>query len=77
MSIHAITLQKRMVGEELQLQSLSNSALGGDKWSTSRPGRFTLWKEPCYQVNRSLGGSQSRYLGEDRISCPCQEGCEY
>jgi hypothetical protein len=32
------------------------SLLGGDKWSTSRPSRFTLEKVYQYPLNRRLGG---------------------
>ena len=36
------------------------SALGGDEWSSSRPGRFTAGKEPRYTLNCRLGGPQRR-----------------
>jgi len=35
------------------------SALGGGKWSASRPGRFAQGKSPCYPFDRRLGGPQS------------------
>jgi hypothetical protein len=37
------------------------SLLDGGEWSASRPGRFTLQgKSPWYQLDRRLGGPQSR-----------------
>jgi hypothetical protein len=36
------------------------SALGGDEWSATRPGRFTPGeKSPGYPLDRRLGGLQS------------------
>ena len=42
------------------------SALDCGKWSTSRPRRFTAWKNYRYQMNRRLSGlqwiSSNKYL---------------
>jgi hypothetical protein len=48
-------------GTEVQLQLFFTSALHGGQWSTSRPGRFTLGKEPLNPLNRGLGWRQSQY----------------
>jgi hypothetical protein len=41
--------------------SFSTSALDGGEWSASRPGRaLAPGKDPRYQVDRRLGGPQSR-----------------
>ena len=38
---------------EVQPPSFFASALDGDDWSVSRPGRFTLGKAPRYPLSRS------------------------
>jgi len=35
---------KEYWGGELEFHTFSTSALEGDEWSASRPGRFTPWK---------------------------------
>ena len=37
------------------------STLDGNKWPTSRPGRFTPGKQTQYPLNKRLGGPQNRY----------------
>jgi hypothetical protein len=49
------------------------SALDGDEWSASRPGRFTLRGNcPRYPLDRRLGGPQSRsgHYGEEKNLTP-------
>ena len=48
------------MGLELQLHSLLTSAIYGDKWSTSRHGRFNPGEEFRYSLNRRLGGPHAR-----------------
>jgi hypothetical protein len=45
-------------GMEVWLQALT-LALHENKWSTSRPGRFTPRKEHRHQLDRRLGGPQT------------------
>jgi hypothetical protein len=63
-------------GVEVQLHSFLNSALDGGNWSASRPGRYTLWKEPQCPLERRLGGPQSRsgYGNmKEKNPSPCRE----
>jgi hypothetical protein len=46
-------------GVEARLHSFLTSAVDGDEWSASRPGRFDPGKEPRYPFNRRLGGPHS------------------
>ena len=48
-------------GVEVQFCSFLTSALGGGPWSISHSGRFSPRTEPRNQLNRRLGGFQSRY----------------
>ena len=54
------TLSRRIVGEGVVLYSFLTSAVDGGEWWTSRPGRFTSWKELRYPLIRTLGGLQNR-----------------
>ena len=47
------------MGVGLKLHSFLTSALEGEDWSTSRPGRFIPYEEPLYPLNRGLVGPQS------------------
>jgi hypothetical protein len=42
------------------------------EWSTSDPERFSPRTEPCYPLNRRLGGPQRRsaHSGEQKLYCP-------
>jgi hypothetical protein len=40
-------------------------AIGGRQWSRHKPGHCPQGKEVRYQLDRTLGGSKSRYV--DRI----------
>jgi len=62
-------------GSQVQLQSSWTLALVGDEWSTSRPGHFTLGKEPRYPLHRSLcePHNRSRRSEEEKISYSCRE----
>jgi hypothetical protein len=47
-------------GVDLQIHIFLTSALAGDEWSASRPGRFTpRGKGPRYQLDRWMGGPQN------------------
>jgi hypothetical protein len=51
------------------------SALDGDEWSASRPGRaLPRGKDPRYPLCRKLGGPKSRsgHRGYRKIICPCR-----
>ena len=43
-------------------------ALGGGRWLTPRPDRFTPEKETRYPLCRRMGGSQARYGWVPKIS---------
>jgi len=58
-----------IMGAKIQLHSFINSALDGDEWSVSHPGRFAPMKER-YLLNKRLGGAQIRAgrFEKERIS---------
>jgi len=45
---------------QVWLQAFLTSAVEGDEWSASQPGRFTLGESPRYPLDMRLGGSRSR-----------------
>jgi hypothetical protein len=48
-------------GDRMSSYSFTTSALDGDEWSGSRPGRpLPPGKDPRYPLDRRLGGSQSQ-----------------
>jgi hypothetical protein len=53
-------IRRRGGGVVVQLYPFLTSALDVGDWTTSRPGRFTLKKEPQCPLNKRLGGPQSR-----------------
>jgi hypothetical protein len=59
-------------GAEIQLHAFLTSALDEWEWSASSPGRFTPRESPLYQLDRRLGGLQSRSGrgGEEKYSQP-------
>jgi hypothetical protein len=57
--VHTIKKYKG-AGAEAQLHLFLSWAPDGDKWSTSRPGRFTPGKGQPYPLNRWLRGHQNR-----------------
>jgi hypothetical protein len=70
---HAVKLCRG--GGEAKLHLRLTSALDGAEESTPRPGRFTTGKEPRYQMNRILGGTQKCYgrFGEQKnVSTPVE-----
>ena len=55
--VQFLSTERRHVGTaEVSFPSFLPSALGGGKWSASRPGRFGIVKEPQHILNRRLGG---------------------
>jgi hypothetical protein len=61
---------------EVWLHAFLISALDGDEWPTSRPGRFTPGERTTqYPLNRRLGGLQSRSRsgGVEKNSQPLPE----
>jgi hypothetical protein len=54
---HAIQTYR---GVEVQLHAFLISAVRGDEWSASRPGRFTLGDSLRCPLDRRMGGPESR-----------------
>ena len=54
-----LVVRRHTKGVEVKLYSFLTSALDGEDWSTSRPGRFIPSEEPLYPLNRGLDGPQS------------------
>jgi hypothetical protein len=54
--IFLVRALRALGGVEIYLHPFLTSALGGDEWLASRPGRLTYWKEPRYPLNGRLDG---------------------